>query len=210
MLPLRRGDLLYERRMTTMTARALLILATVLAAATGCKGKEKSEPAKADPAAGEAKAPAPTPAPAAADWKRVDLHAEGNKDGVSSLTGTIEVPPDSTLDFGTSKGIDDLPVDSVFVKAGAYQVALDVGPGSSDMPKDLASYLTKASIADADILEKKELPGGGYVISHKSEGNVMVTAIHKDLSCAATLEGTDATDAQAAFRICASYQPPAE
>jgi hypothetical protein len=190
----------------TPLARTLLILALLPA----CKGKEEKK-AEPKPAAGDpAAAKADPAAPAAAEWKRVDLHAEGNKTGVSSLSGTIEVPPGAVLDFGTSKGIDDLPVDSVFVTAGDLKVSLDVGPGSADSPKDLASYLKASKVADADVLEKKEMPGGGYVLSYRSEGNVAVTGVHKDLSCGATLEGAAASMAQDAFRICASYQPPAE
>jgi hypothetical protein len=194
-------------------ARPLLLLATLAAASPGCKGKEKTEakPAAGDPPAADPVAADPArPSPAAADWKRVDLYAEGNKTGVSSLSGTIEVPPDAVLDFGTSKGLDDLPVDSVFVTAGALKVSLDVGPGSADMPKDLATYLKKATVADADVLEKSEHPGGGYAVSYRSEGNVVVTATYPNLSCGATFEAKDAAQAQPAFRICASYQAPAE
>ena len=197
--------MLYEGAMKTI-ARALVVLALF----PGCKGKEKSEPkpaaadpAKPDPAAGD---PAK---PAAADWKRVDLYTEGNKTGVSSLSGTIEVPAAAVLDFGTSKGLDDLPVDSVFVTAGALKMALDVGPGSADMPKDLATYLKKANVADADVLEKSE-QGGGYAISYKTEGNVAVMAVYPNLSCGVTLEAKDAALAKDGFRVCASYQAPAE
>ena len=190
----------------TAIARVLLSLALL----SGCKGKDKDkekadpkpatgDPAKPDPAAGD---PAK---PAAAEWKRVDLHAEGNKSGVSSLSGTIEVPPDATLDFGTSKGVDDLPVDSVFVTAGALKVGLDVGPGSADMPKDLATYLKKVNVPDADVLEKAER-AGGYVLSYKTEGNIAIVAVYPNLSCGVTLEPKDAALAKDAFRLCASYE----
>ncbi len=202
-------------------AHTCLVLAS-LATAGGCKGDKREEPAQAPSAVAAPAAPAPaaparvpeqaaaaTPA-AAADWKRVDLAAEGAKSGTSSLSGTLEVPADSTLEFFTSKGVDDMPVDSVSVKSSAFTVTLDSGPGAPDAAKSLARYLEQAKIADRDVLEKSELPGGSFALSYRTEGNVAVVAEHKDLSCAVTLEPKDAAHAPAALRLCSSYQPAAK
>jgi hypothetical protein len=200
---------MYEVRMTIVRAFALVTVAVLCAA--GCKSEDKkktADPAKADPA--KADPASADPPPAAGDWKKVDLFAEGHKSGETSLSGTIEVPPDAKLEFGTSKGIDDLPVDSVFVKANGFDVTLDQGPGSADMPTTLANYIKKVQIADTDVLEKSENPRGGYAISYRVEGNVAVQAVYPNLSCAVTLEAKDADKIQTAFRICSSYDAPAE
>lgn len=189
--------------MTTI-ARTCLVAASLSAFASGCNDDRREEPVQA-PSAVDAPA---TPAPAAAaEWKRVDLAAEGAKSGASSLSGTLEVPAASTLEFFTSKGVDDMPVDSVSVKSSAFTVTLDGGPGAPDGAKSLAGYLQQAKIVDRDVLEKSELPGGSFALSYRTGGNVAVVAVHKDLSCAVTLEPKDAAHAPAALRLCSSYQP---
>src|SRR5690349_14386625 len=200
----------YDRPMKSI-AQACLVLASLSVFAGGCKGDKREEPVKAPSAVEAPAAPAPAaPAPAAAaDWKRVDLAVEGAKSGASSLTGTLEVPADSTLEFFTSKGVDDMPVDSVSVKSSAFTVTLDGGAGAPDGAKSLADYLARGKIADGDVIEKTELPGGAFALSHRTEGNVAVVAVHKDLSCAVTLEPKDAAHAPAALRLCSSYQPAA-
>jgi hypothetical protein len=146
---------------------------------------------------------------AARGSKTVDLQVEGNKDGESSLRGTLEVPSDAVLEFFRSRGPEDVPVDSVFVKTAGISVTLDE---QSDDPKtritSLAALIKHEKVKDADILHKAE-PAGGFAIAYKTGQVVAVQGGYADITCGVSFDAPEAEPAkiETAFKICSSYKP---
>jgi hypothetical protein len=172
--------------------------------ATGSAGSGSADAGSA----GSGSAGSGSTAPAAGGSRRVDLKVEGNKSGESNLTGTIEVPADAVLDFGRSRGPDDLPVDSVFVKTGGISVVFDEPVAGEKRSTLLADYLKHEKVKDADILHKVEREGGFAVASRQGKV-VAVTAVYPAIDCGISFDApeADAAKVEAAFKICASYVP---
>ncbi len=123
---------------------------------------------------------------------------------MSSWTGSIEVPGGASFELSRSRGIEDLPEETVLIRAGGVEVTLDEDSATLET---LGLFRDAVGITDDEIVRSDQLENG-FVMAWKSgnDGEINVSAVFGVIICGGSSKR--AADVDTVYRICSSYRRP--